>query len=115
MSNAKLFNNPEEQEALDMLRKFSTPKLDELRRLLPEVETSNLIQHMINPAALMKELTGYDPAQNPGEAFFNLALQQPSREKLQEIQLTLGAALVSICEEIDERMPPRKVAPTTSG
>lgn len=107
-------NSPEEAEALDTLRTYHTPKLDEFRALLPEIETSNLIQHMINPTAIMTQLTGYDPTRNPGEAFFNLALQQPSQEKLQEIQVTIGAALLAICEELDERIPPRKATIVTT-
>lgn len=109
--------NQEEKEALAELRAYHTPKLDELRKVLSEVHTSNLIQHMINPQPLMFELTGWTPQATP----------QP--DQMHEIQMTLGAALLAICEEIDERLPPRKqqapafdppapnfgMVPTTSG
>ncbi len=96
-----LFNNPEEAEHLAALRTYHTPKLDELRKLLPQIETSNLIQHMINPGPLMAELTGWTP---PAEG---LALVYPSPDKMHEIQMTLGAALLAMAEEIDERIPVR--------
>lgn len=108
------FNNPEEEKLAEALRALHTPKLDEFRTLLPEIYTSNLIQHMINPMAIMKELTGYDPAEEQ-RGSFALVLTQPTPERLEEIQMTMSAALLAICEEIDERMPPRKAAPTTSG
>lgn len=95
-----LYDTEESQDELAKLRAYHTPKLDELRKALPEINTSNLIQHMIHPQPLMVELTGWKPPEG-------LALVYPSPDKMEEIQMTLGAALLAVAEEIDARLPPR--------
>jgi len=82
-------------QARQMLQSVKTPKLDELRRELRGLRTSELIGYIAHPGSLDKKLFVDDGP--PGDRL--------DRYTGHDEQLIMGAAVMAVGDEIDNRIP----------